>query len=273
MKTTIKNTITSKLGLATALTALLMGTQVFAQTVVPVTKTNTSIGGGQFSIKQNATFNPSVNSQLTFEKLDEVTAQTLTTSDLVEINITFLYDIDTLGLTLTNNGDTNYTGGTGQFQTIETKFTTPPANALFNFGAGTNEGGGDVEGADFNSFLTWNLGPGSVDIAADGGTDSLTTPIDVDVTRNLTAAVDNFNDAWDDYAGSGTFDFLIDVENTISANVGFPGDVTASQIISGQSFFVEVEYIVIPEVGTLAMAAIALGSFGGIALLRRRKRA
>lgn len=273
MKTIENTSIKRKLTLAAALGALLVGTQAFAQTIVPVTKTNTGIGGGQYSIKQNATFNPSVNSQLTFEKLDEVTAQTLTTSDLVEINITFSYVIDTLGLTLINNGGTNYTGGTGQFQTIETKFTTPPANANFNFGAGTNAGSGHVEGTDFNSFLTWDLGPGSVDIAANGGTDSLTTSINVGVTRNLTAAVDAFNSAWDDYDGSGTFDFLLDVENTISANVGFPGDVIASQIISGQSFFVEVEYIVIPEVGTLAMAAIALGSFGGIALLRRRKRA
>ncbi len=248
-----------------------LGSVAISQTIVPVTKTNTSLGGGQYSIKQFATFNPSVDSQLTFEKLDEVTAHTIPVSDLVTINITFSYDIDTLGLTLTNNGGTNYTGGTGQFQTIETKFTVPPAEAEFVFGATTNAGSGNVDGDDFDSFLTWDLGPGSVDIVAGGGTDSLTTTIDIDITRNLTSAVNDFNDAWDDYEGSGTFNFDINVENTISANVGFPGDVEASQIISGQSMFVQVEYIVIPEPGTMALAGLAFASAGGIFLIRRKR--
>jgi LPXTG-motif cell wall-anchored protein len=34
----------------------------------------------------------------------------------------------------------------------------------------------------------------------------------------------------------------------------------------------EVEYVVIPEVGTLAMMGIAFGSLAGITLYRRRKR-
>jgi len=73
------------------------------------------------------------------------------------------------------------------------------------------------------------------------------------------------------FIGSGNVSFAINSTYTTSAT--FSGELGFFQgnTPTGQ-FFAEVEYIVIPEPGTIALFAIALGSAGGMAFLRRRKR-
>jgi hypothetical protein len=73
------------------------------------------------------------------------------------------------------------------------------------------------------------------------------------------------------YVGSGTYDITFQANQLF--DVALAGGFSFQGGPSSVNGLVRVEYIIIPEVGTLAMMAIALGSFGGIALLRRRKRA
>ena len=74
-----------------------------------------------------------------------------------------------------------------------------------------------------------------------------------------------------EYTGSGTFSLGLSADvGTISGFGG--GDVYFNGNNAAADYFASVEYIIIPEPGTLMMAGIALASAGGVFLLRRRKR-
>jgi hypothetical protein len=111
-------------------------------------------------------------------------------------------------------------------------------------------------------------------------TDAFNNTGDVDFFQfnpadDSTVASASINSAvWSGYFSAGgpdTFTWNIDVSQLV--DVQGLGGVNQSFVVSQATGSVQVNYTLIPEPGTLALAGIMLGSFGGLHLLRRRKKA
>lgn len=181
---------------------------------------------------------------------------------LTQVNVTIRYEVDDIVLSVTNDSTTEiFEGGSEDLANSLNTWQT------FSFGANTSEFpnplGNILDTQYAGTMLTLDLN--GVDISP------LATetegPFDYSHTETRTGVDASY---LPEYAGTGsfanTFDTLFSTDNTVVGS-----NVSSSQAVGAVSFFVEVEYIVIPEPGTLAMFGIAFASAGGIFLLRRKR--
>lgn len=81
------------------------------------------------------------------------------------------------------------------------------------------------------------------------------------------------NSLFSPFIGLGTIDFsAAGVGSVFSGTTGGTPDQSLVSLLGRGNVEIVYEYIVIPEPGTIALFAIALGSAGGMAFIRRRKR-
>jgi len=181
---------------------------------------------------------------------------------LTQVNVTIRYSVDDIQLTVTNDSPTEtFEGGS------EDQATSVNTWQTFSFGADTGNFPTPLTNIQSTQYagtmLTLDLN--GVDIAP------LATASEgpFDYTHTETRDVDT--SFFSQYSGAGTFGNTFDtLFSTSNSVVG--SNVSSSQTVGAVSFFVEVEYIVIPEPGTMALAGLAFASAGGIFLIRRKRR-
>lgn len=177
-------------------------------------------------------------------------------STITDVTVTVGYTLNDIELTLENNSAGTAGGSVGDRSESTNVWDT------FSIGAITSDGLSQITTADFaGTMLTLDLSAGvlSGQTATEGPTDYTNTEV-----RNVSSAF------FGDYAGSGTFNSTIDSTIGIFSNVT-GANIDNSQNVGDDEFFMQVEYIVVPKPGTLAMAGIAFLSFGGLMIARRRK--
>ncbi len=169
-------------------------------------------------------------------------------------------------LTATNNTASPITYGPSDKAELFPRFTGDGKTWVLstNFITADDEPGENVISVNDFDFLTvLNLNGITL-----GAGQSTSTSEDIDLLEERTV----HPEYWSNYAGTGTRTFRVYNDIFSGSAIGASGFVT-SQSVDSQQWFAEVEYIIIPEPGTIGMMAIALGSAGAFAFLRRRKKA
>jgi|GEM_PF-1273441 len=263
MKTHMKFGIKSKLGLVTAVGSMLMSTSLLAaptNLTGSVTTSIVNLGGDERRITQTLDVTDpndpeTINDGITFNI--RKAGEFFPSSTISGVKVTMRYQVDDIELTLVNTSGGTAGGNPDNLSQTLNAWDT------FSIGAITSDGLSQIASGDFaGDLLTLDLSG----VVASG--DSATAgPSDYTHTESR----DVFSSFFGDYSGLGTFANTFDTTIGIFSNVTGSG-ITNTQSIGAVSFFMEVEYVVIPEVGTLAMMGIAFGSLAGITLYRRRKR-
>jgi len=179
-------------------------------------------------------------------------------STIQSVRVTVTYSVDDVELTLTNNSGGTAGGSPGDRSEAQNVWDA------FTIGAATTDAGfTNIDSSDFaGNLLTLDLSGGvaPTDTATAGPSDYTHTE-----SHDVIAA------AFGTYSGTGTFNNVFDTTIGIFSNVTGAG-IDNSQSVGNVSLFFEVEYIVIPEPGTMALAGLAFASAGGIFLIRRKRR-
>ncbi|MCC5850977.1 MAG: PEP-CTERM sorting domain-containing protein [Verrucomicrobia bacterium] len=258
-----KNRINSKL---LRLTTIAIGTfssyALMAQNLAPMTTNVSGPVNGPFTITQSGSGDPTEAGGILFQfdRLDTVDGGTYANYDLLAVTVRIFFEVGSYNLTLSNSNQEN-------------ELTFAPTNNAglrsdfleFSLGANTSDGSSPIASGDFpGQLLQINLEnesiPAGSNIQFPGSFDSRP-----DEVRQVSSAF------FDQYEGLGVFDFLFRTEFNFTTNVS-GSDFSGSFQVTDTSFFTEVEYIVIPEPGTIALMVIAFGGAAGMTLLRRRKR-
>jgi hypothetical protein len=260
MKNNRSNKLGRFIGPATLALGLLVGNAVMGQTPVTMTRNATVIdfgGTDAWSIRQYATEDAGTDIRFDFQRittaLSTVGLSHLDPNDLVQVNVTIHFVVNDVLLTATNNTASPITYGPSDKAELFPRFTGDGKTWVLstNFITADDEPGENVISVNDFDFLTvLNLNGITL-----GAGQSTSTSEDIDLLEERTV----HPEYWSNYAGSGSA-------------IGASGFVT-SQSVDSQQWFAEVEYIIIPEPGTIGMMAIALGSAGAFAFLRRRKKA
>jgi len=241
---------------------LFLGAQAFAQTSVSMTTTNTDLGGGQYSVKQFGTGNPTDDIQFTFNRLDSVVGHEIDINDVLAINVTFRFVVDGIELTATNNTGSQQTYTSDDVAELFPRFSGDDRLwTMDNVTSDTTSAGASIAAADFDFLTELQLDGVTLD---PGQTTNVTDDKDITETRNV------HSQWWGGYDGTGAYNFRVNSDFFAGAAIGSSGFATSQQV-EDSSWFAEVEYIVIPEPGTLALAAIAFGGMGCLALVRRKR--
>lgn len=227
-------------------------------------------GQDAWSIRQYGTANAGSDIQFDFQRLlnalDTVGlgSQGLGNNDLVEVNVTIRFVVNGILLTATNNTTQTITYGENDVAELFPRFTGGSRTWTTTLNTADDEDGLNAISVDDFAFLTTL----SLDGVTLDASEFASQPDDQDLIQNRTV----HPDYWGVYLGDAA-DKIFRVNNDIFAGsaIGASGFI-ATQEVQSQSWFAEVEYIVIPEPGTIALMAIALGGAGGMAFLRRRKR-
>ncbi|MCH8511931.1 MAG: hypothetical protein LAT83_09795 [Kiritimatiellae bacterium] len=223
--------------------------------------TTTTYNGQQYqSIKQSGTGTSSSATAISFgfQKLDSVANGTFAGKELVAVRVTHRYvSSEDITISVTNTGTETHTFGVNDF--IRVNLTAP----TWNWQLGGNsliEGivfpsvNYIVQQNDFSKLHGLTLAP-----IAPSQTLSETFTVGVEKSGEV------FHDATYDfknlYEGQGLWDFVVRTETAYTTNVtGSNLDVQYN--LPGGTYFTEVEYIVIPELSSLVLMAIAGISVG-----------
>jgi len=270
-KTTNIKTMGRFIAPATLALGLLVGNSVMGQTNATMNTTivGTTYGGQEaLSIKQYGTgITSGGNKVFTFSELLSVEAPSFNKTgwSLQQVIVRLRLDAYDQSLILTNNGASDFVSSDLNTAVLSYNWAT--------FTITTRTFDPDKESSIASSnFPTPVLAlPNGVTIASGGAVYSLSPENPVQTTSIVNNVSRHSTTGYSDYDGTGTFDWTFFTNPTFSSSGSGQNLVSTSDSGSYQ-MFAEVEYIVIPEPGTMAMMAIALGSAGGLALIRRRKR-
>lgn len=271
MKTPLMKTSTGRRALMTAAVMIASATGLAAPLNVSdsIGTTVENLGGDFRRITQtlqvNSPNDPETEDEgitFSFDKAASAAGGAYANSTIDSVRVTIRYTVDDIELTVTNTStDTSFTGGSEDQSSSDNTWQT------FNFGAGTAQdlstpaiASGDYAG----TMLTLDLNGVTIEPQSSVSEG----PFDYSHTETRDVNSDLFND----YSGAGSFASQFDTLFSTSSTV-FGSNIESSQSVGGVGFFAEVEYVVVPEPGTLGMMVIALGGAAGMLLLRRRKSA
>jgi len=210
----------------------------------------------------------------TFDRLLELDAPPGSDSgswQLVDVKVRFRLQGFDQRITLTNNGGSDLT-----FNGTTTKYVLDHDWETFSVPTNTFDLAkpGAVDESDF--FDTTLEVPNGTVLSSGGGVYDTgvpsgplnTTNVEFDVyDQSLGGQINGFAD----YQGTGTFDFVM-YNNPSFSGSGLGENIISSSNTGFYRMLAEVEYVVIPEAGTLTLVGIVFAGICGSMLVRRQRR-
>lgn len=227
-------------------------------------------GDSAFSIVQSGTevVTGGSGASFSFDRLADVAGGAYSNLSLVAVNVTLTMTTSGASLSLSNNGTSDFTGVQGDAGFITFTIPTFALGAITSNIPSAFDPSGSTGSIGTSSYLS-NSPVISIDLEGETITPGNSISIaDQGFTETQNRAV---NEDWfGGYSGSGSFTFDIRSLFTVSFS-GSGSDLTASQSFGNSTFTAEIEYVVIPEPGTIAAGFLGLGLIGFTVVRRIRR--